>query len=63
MRYLTPNEIGFSLDHDSSNETEPSPQLIRQRAQKSQQKTFSSAIASGLLKNVASLTNKTKILQ
>lgn len=46
MRYLTPSEIGFSLDGDSHSANEPpdpSPQLIRKRAEQTQQKTFSSA--------------------
>lgn len=55
MRYLTPNEIGFSLDgdpHSVNDPPDPSPQLIRKRAEQTQQKTFSSAsnlAAMGLL--------------
>lgn len=55
MRYLTPADIGFSIDgdlHASNEPPEPSPQLIRKRAEQTQQKTFSSAsnlVAMGLL--------------
>lgn len=55
MRYLTPAEIGFSIDgdsHSSNDPPDPSPQLIRKRAEQTQQKTFSSAsnlAAMGLL--------------
>jgi hypothetical protein len=65
MRYLTPSEIGFSLDGDSHSANEPpdpSPQLIRKRAEQTQQKTFSSAsnlAAMGILPPVMAFDSST----
>lgn len=63
MRYLTPNELGFSLDNGGSNEQDPNPQQIRQRAQQTQEKSFSATYTSRIGPNNSIIISKSKLLQ
>lgn len=63
LRYLTLNELGFSLETDLINEHDPNPQAIRQRAQQSQQKSFSATYTSRIGTNNSVIISKSKLLQ
>lgn len=59
LRYLTPGEFGFD---EGSAESEPSPQLIRKRAEQSQQKSFNAPYTSRLGPNNSIIISKNKLL-
>ena len=61
LRYLTPTEFGFS-EKEVGGESEPSPQLIRKRAEQSAQKSFNAPYISRLGPNNSIIISKNKLL-
>ncbi|CAF0834997.1 unnamed protein product [Brachionus calyciflorus] len=61
LRYLTPAEFGW-LEQDGSGESEPSPQLIRKRAEQSAQKSFNAPYTSRLGPNNSIIISKNKLV-
>ncbi|RNA42835.1 bromodomain-containing 7 isoform X2 [Brachionus plicatilis] len=59
LRYLTPSEFGFE---EGSGDLEPSPQLIRKRAEQYQQKSFCAPYTSRLGPNNSIIISKNKLL-
>jgi hypothetical protein len=51
MRYLTPSEMGFSLDSDTNETDSITLQAIKKRAEQTQQKSFNQSFTSRIASN------------